>query len=73
MESEHTDNHGKGVIEYPQHPKTSSTFEALIRSAEMKRNLELMSHVVEAQAAMSGPHRKRQRTKKPPPQVNPKP
>ena len=48
--SEKINDHGKVVIEHPQHPGTSSTFEALIRFAYMKRNLELMSSVVETQA-----------------------
>ena len=61
------------MLEYPQHLETSSTFEALITSKEMKRNLELMSFLVEAQEIVSEPQPKRKRTEKPPTKVNPLP
>ena len=65
--SEQANDRGKVVIEYPQQPETSSTFEALIISVEMNRNLELMSSVVEEHPAVSVPQPKKQRINQPPP------
>ena len=53
MTTEQTNDHGKYIIEYPPQLEPSSTLDALMNSAEMKRSLELMSSVVEVQASTS--------------------
>ena len=73
MIGEQTDDSQKVVIEYPQWLGTSSTFEALTRSTQMKRILELMSSMVEAHAIITTPPPKKQRIEKYAPQVNPPP